>query len=540
MEAQLSAEPEPEPEILLIKIKEEESDFEDYETPVESSGTDGVELEGNHEGCLEPSPVCLKEGFHELGIFQIETEKEEMGSNGGSPEPQPEMLQIKKEEPDPEDHQTPMESLAAPLTDGGYLQTVPKAEAGCDSEKYLPPVRRGLGSLPSAGSPEPQPEILQIKIKEEEPDPEDHQTPMEILKVKITEGNADPCDEGTCDAETPRAPHGPQRPPVRGASYQRNGLGLAKQQLQGAGMVSVRPGVGTNPMCGSGPRYETRAASSKSQGFICNKCGKMFSSSRDLLTHLCARTSHRGNKATDLGRESNNNNYDVTPTGEFCCKECGKSFSYKMGVIKHAKVHSGEKPFPCPECGKCFTLKCNLQKHLKIHSGEKPFTCPECGKSFTQKAGLQVHQNMHAGVKPFICTECGRSFPKKSTLQKHGKIHTVERTCTRCGKSVTQRRSHDGQAEEKPFTCTECEKKINYMKELPYKCTECGDSFFHNSHLVIHRKVHEREKPFRCKECGEAFSKRKPLKKHRRLHHGCSTEGPGGPGNIGTACEGGT
>ncbi|OCT75277.1 hypothetical protein XELAEV_18030455mg [Xenopus laevis] len=387
-----------------------------------------------------------------------------------------------------------MKSSAAPLTDGGYLQTVPKREVETeesDNKDHLVSVKRGMDSL---------------------------------------------ADDYSSDTETPNIS------PASDVSYGNNELDQVKNPLHSSGILrqpKQRKSL-TNPEFVSGPRYETRAASSNSQDFICNTCGKGFSASQDLLTHVCARISYETlrNKATNLQRESNSN-YDVTPTGEFRCRECDKSFSNKMGVINHARVHTGEKPFPCSECGTCFALKCNLQKHLKIHSGEKPFTCLECGKSFTQKAGLQVHQkmhvvvkpftctecgksftqktglqvhqNMHAGVKPFTCTECGKSFTQKTNFLRHGKSHMVERTCMRCSKSVTQKCSHDDQAEEKPFTCTECEKKINYMKELPYKCTECGDSFFHNSHLVIHRRVHEREKLFKLKKCGETFSNRKLL-----------------------------
>ncbi|KAE8595141.1 hypothetical protein XENTR_v10015555 [Xenopus tropicalis] len=76
----------------------------------------------------------------------------------GSPEPQPQMLQIKKEEPDPEDHHTPMESSAAPLTDGALHGPVP--------------------SLLAASS-EPKSEIFQVKVEEDELDPDDDLIPIE-------------------------------------------------------------------------------------------------------------------------------------------------------------------------------------------------------------------------------------------------------------------------------------------------------------------------------------------------------------------------
>ena len=47
------------------------------------------------------------------------------------------------------------------------------------------------------------------------------------------------------------------------------------------------------------------------------------------------------------------------------------------------------KQIQCEECGKCFNQSGDLVRHLRIHSGEKPFKCEICGKQFTMKGNLK-------------------------------------------------------------------------------------------------------------------------------------------------------
>ena len=192
--------------------------------------------------------------------------------------------------------------------------------------------------------------------------------------------------------------------------------------------------------------------------FPCEKCQRMFRSSKALEVHYQAHSNVRPHECDQCGKRFKEARHLVEHTkrhgeGHHPCPKCDKKYVFERDLVKHMKTHSEVKEFVCPECGKAFIKNGDLNAHLMRHEQVKkdptlvkvkPLQCPHCTLTFVHKKGLDTHLNNKHREElpeddrwPFWCDRCKKAFRTKTAMKKHEPEHLGKRdfVCEVCKKS---------------------------------------------------------------------------------------------------------
>ncbi|CAN7994559.1 unnamed protein product [Ixodes pacificus] len=172
--------------------------------------------------------------------------------------------------------------------------------------------------------------------------------------------------------------------------------------------------------------------------FQCRFCNRAFNQSSTLISHRrthtgerpyrCGRCDRGFSRKGDMQRHRNRSHEEIVPDAELssCNEYCLVLLTGEPPSLHPRDGHGSRKGrFACGYCPYSSNIKCNVVRHERVHTGEKPFQCRQCNRAFTQSSALLSHRRTHTGERPYPCGRCGRVFSQKSSMQRHRK--TCER-----------------------------------------------------------------------------------------------------------------
>ncbi|XP_028967569.1 zinc finger protein 569-like [Galendromus occidentalis] len=163
---------------------------------------------------------------------------------------------------------------------------------------------------------------------------------------------------------------------------------------------------------------------------------------------------------------------------------------------------------------------------MDAHSMQKGHRCTFCDKLFVDKNKMIRHERIHTGERPFSCLHCNMTFNQKSSLHRHVKVRHFD-LLQGFNVQLTSFKPVAYFKEEEEDECNGIA-PVQFVEAyesspellMKHQCPICFRKFANRRNQENHiRSAHTREKPYKCFFCVKRFCAPNTRGMHMRRHH---------------------